>query len=58
MFRFWKNSGRVKQPSSVPQPRLASPEGSPDAAVDSRKISDTDGKLRRMRQLVEDNRLL
>ena len=58
MFGFDKRLASVKPGKPIPLPVLpAKPEARQQAAPRPRS-SDSDGRLRRIRQTVEDNRLL
>lgn len=60
MYRFWKwrSSTKLLQAQVQARRQAGKPEISHQAAAEKRRIADTDGTLRRMRQTVEDNRLL
>lgn len=60
MFRLITRRWRAAhQPAAIPKPRsLARSKKPAVSAAERRRLADTDGTLRRMRQTVEDNRLL
>lgn len=60
MLSFWKTRVPTRWRSAPEQARKydGKPEPSPQAAAEKRRLADTDGTLRRIRQKVEDNRLL
>jgi hypothetical protein len=58
MFGFWKHRGRIEPPQGVKAPADEVEGKPPTSSAERRRLADTDGTLRRMRQQVEDNRLL
>ncbi len=58
MLKLWKPRRRI-EPAQVVKTRTDGVEGKPPRTpAERRRLADTDGTLRRMRQQVEDNRLL
>jgi hypothetical protein len=59
MFNFWKQRRPVvRPPVRMKTPSIVVAKTSPETATKRRRLADTDGTLRRMRQTVENNRLL
>jgi hypothetical protein len=58
MFKFWKSDRARKQPPEPLRRPVAGRDVSPEAIAERRRLADTDGKLRRIRQLAENHRLL
>ena len=59
-FRFWKgrSSPKLLQLQAQSEKHSGNAEISRQTAAEKRRMADTDGTLRRMRQTVSDNRLL
>jgi hypothetical protein len=59
-FRFWKgrSSPKLLQLQAQSEKYSGNAEISRQTAAEKRRMADTDGTLRRMRQTVSDNRLL
>lgn len=58
MFKFWKAYRSRRPLLGLPLPDPARLDGLPETRVERSRLADTDGKLRRLRQVVENNRLL
>ncbi len=58
MFMLWKNHRALKQLSGLLQPEAAKQDSSSETKSERPRLSDVAGKLRRLRQVVENNRLL
>ena len=60
MFRLITRRWRAtRPPTALPKPLAHARSKKPAASAEERRrLADTDGTLRRMRQTVEDNRLL
>jgi hypothetical protein len=58
MFRFWKHRGRIEPSQPLKTTAGKAGDKPPRTPAERRRLADTDGTLRRMRQQVEDNRLL
>ena len=60
IFRFWRrrSSAKMLHTQVHTQGHAETPDISHEPAAEKRRTGDTDGTFRRMRQTVEDNRLL
>jgi len=58
MFMLWKKYRARKRLSGLPQPEAAKLDSSSETKSEKPRLSDVAGKLRRLRQVAENNRLL
>lgn len=58
MFKLWKDYRSRRQLSRLLQPDAAKLDGLSETKAERHRLADTNGKLRRLRQLAENSRLL